>query len=244
MKAYSHRLREEKIFQSMSRKGNCLDNSVMENFFGLLKQEIYYGTVYYSYEELKVAIEKYIKYYPSFVIFKDGKIIDYLEADNDEDIDIYNSEEAFKTWLSTYIKLPSKKEENNVTNDTTLDTSYDINLDNVVREKNKVNIYLFWGDGCPHCKKEKEFFESIKTKYGKYYNLYTFEVWYNEENLNILNAFASSMGEKVTGVPYTIIGSKTFKGFNDTDDYKQSIIKTIEEEKDKNYDVYFDKIKK
>ena len=62
--------------------------------------------------------------------------------------------------------------------------------------------------------------------------------------MNILNAFASSMGEKVTGVPYTIIGSKTFKGFNDTDDYKQSIIKTIEEEKDKNYDVYFDKIKK
>lgn len=32
-KAYSHRLKEERIFQSMSRKGNCLDNSVMENFF-------------------------------------------------------------------------------------------------------------------------------------------------------------------------------------------------------------------
>ena len=63
MKAYSHRLREEKIFQSMSRKGNCLDNSVMENFFGLLKQEIYHGTVYYSYEELKTEIEKYIRYY-------------------------------------------------------------------------------------------------------------------------------------------------------------------------------------
>ena len=63
MKAYSHRLREEKIFQSMSRKGNCLDNSVMENFFGLLKQEIYHGTVYYSYEELKAEIEKYIRYY-------------------------------------------------------------------------------------------------------------------------------------------------------------------------------------
>jgi putative transposase len=63
MKAYSHRLREEKIFQSMSRKGNCLDNSVMENFFGLLKQEIYHGTVYYSYEELKTEIEKYVRYY-------------------------------------------------------------------------------------------------------------------------------------------------------------------------------------
>ena len=63
MKAYSGRLKEEKIFQSMSRKGNCHDNSVMENFFGILKQEIYYGVVYYSYDELKSEIERYIKYY-------------------------------------------------------------------------------------------------------------------------------------------------------------------------------------
>ncbi len=63
MKAYSCRLKGERIFQSMSRKGNCHDNSVMENFFGLLKQEIYYGVVYYSYEELKSEIERYVKYY-------------------------------------------------------------------------------------------------------------------------------------------------------------------------------------
>ena len=63
MKAYSRRLKEERIFQSMSRKGNCHDNSVIENFFGLLKQEIYYGVVYYSFEELKSEIERYIKYY-------------------------------------------------------------------------------------------------------------------------------------------------------------------------------------
>ncbi|MFR4817728.1 MAG: IS3 family transposase [Blautia stercoris] len=63
MKVYSHRLKKERIFQSMSRKGNCLDNSVMENFFGLLKQEIYYGVVYYSYEELKSEIERFIRYY-------------------------------------------------------------------------------------------------------------------------------------------------------------------------------------
>lgn len=35
MRAYSHRLKEERIFQSMSRKGNCYDNPVMESFFGL-----------------------------------------------------------------------------------------------------------------------------------------------------------------------------------------------------------------
>jgi putative transposase len=63
MKAYTHVLKENRIFQSMSRKGNCHDNSVMENFFGIMKQEMYYGLVYYSYDELKEAIEKYIKYY-------------------------------------------------------------------------------------------------------------------------------------------------------------------------------------
>ena len=63
IKSYKDRLKAERIFQSMSRKGNCHDNSVMENFFGLLKREIYYGVIYYSYEELKSAIEEYIKYY-------------------------------------------------------------------------------------------------------------------------------------------------------------------------------------
>ena len=63
MKAYGHALKENHIFQSMSRKGNCLDNSVMENFFGIMKQEMYYGFVYRDYDELKDAIEQYIKYY-------------------------------------------------------------------------------------------------------------------------------------------------------------------------------------
>ena len=63
MNAYRYTLKENRIFQSISRKGNCYDNSVMENFFGIMKQEMYYGCVYYSYEELKSAIEKYIEYY-------------------------------------------------------------------------------------------------------------------------------------------------------------------------------------
>ena len=62
-KTYVQELKKERIFQSMSRKGNCHDNAVMENFFGLLKQEMYYGEVYYSYEKLKKEIERYIKYY-------------------------------------------------------------------------------------------------------------------------------------------------------------------------------------
>lgn len=63
MKAYSKALKDNRIFQSMSRKGNCLDNSVMENFFGILKQEIYYGNTFHSFNELKAEIEKFIDYY-------------------------------------------------------------------------------------------------------------------------------------------------------------------------------------
>ncbi|MEQ2401893.1 IS3 family transposase, partial [Peptoniphilus hominis (ex Hitch et al. 2025)] len=52
VKQYTSILETHGITQSMSRKGNCLDNSPMENFFGILKQEIYYGKKFYSYEEL------------------------------------------------------------------------------------------------------------------------------------------------------------------------------------------------
>ena len=56
-------LKDQKVFQSMSRKGNCLDNSPMENFFGLMKQEMYHGEARCSYEDLKNRIEDYIDYY-------------------------------------------------------------------------------------------------------------------------------------------------------------------------------------
>ena len=56
MKAYVHTLQEHRIFQSMSRKGNCHDNSVMENFFGILKQEINYEYIFNSFEELEQVI--------------------------------------------------------------------------------------------------------------------------------------------------------------------------------------------
>lgn len=63
MSNYVSTLRVHHIFQSMSRKGNCHDNSVMENFFGLLKQEIYYGRSFDSYQELSQAITDWIHYY-------------------------------------------------------------------------------------------------------------------------------------------------------------------------------------
>ncbi|MFD2639500.1 IS3 family transposase [Piscibacillus salipiscarius] len=56
-------LKTNKIFQSMSRKATCADNATMENFFGILKQEMYYGEALKSYDELKQKIEEFIYYY-------------------------------------------------------------------------------------------------------------------------------------------------------------------------------------
>ena len=61
--SWTKKLEKMNIRQSMSRKGNCLDNSPMENFFGILKREIHYGKKFYSYEESKETIEDYIEYY-------------------------------------------------------------------------------------------------------------------------------------------------------------------------------------
>ena len=65
MKQYRQILMQKGIIQSMSRKGNCLDHCVIENFLGKLKVERFYGHEYefHSLGELKTAIEEYIDYY-------------------------------------------------------------------------------------------------------------------------------------------------------------------------------------
>ncbi|WP_307262181.1 IS3 family transposase [Peribacillus sp. V2I11] len=63
MKQYSHDLKRHNILQSMSRKGNCLDNAVIENFFGLLKSELLYLQKFDSMEHFKKELEDYIHYY-------------------------------------------------------------------------------------------------------------------------------------------------------------------------------------
>ena len=62
-KQYQRMLHNKGIRQSMSRKGNCLDNSVMENFFGLLKSELLYLQKFESMEQFKAELIKYLDYY-------------------------------------------------------------------------------------------------------------------------------------------------------------------------------------
>ncbi|WP_019363400.1 IS3 family transposase, partial [Pseudomonas asplenii] len=60
---YRDTLKRRDVKQSMSRKGNCLDNAAMESFFGTLKSEFFYLKRFESIEELKAGLDEYIHYY-------------------------------------------------------------------------------------------------------------------------------------------------------------------------------------
>ena len=81
-------------------------------------------------------------------------------------------------------------------------------------EDDKINIYFFNRDGCPHCAKEEKFFEKLKEKYENI-NVYSFEVSKNGDNSNYLYEVRNIFKEKSNGVPYTVIGDKAFLGYNE-----------------------------
>ena len=67
-KQYQAMLEKKKIQQSMSRKGNCLDNAVIENFFGLLKSELLYLQEFQSMDHFKQELIAYLDYYNNYRI--------------------------------------------------------------------------------------------------------------------------------------------------------------------------------
>lgn len=63
MADYRRLLGQKRLIQSMSRKGNCLDNAAMESFFGTLKSELFYLNKFANIDELQAGVERYIHYY-------------------------------------------------------------------------------------------------------------------------------------------------------------------------------------
>lgn len=95
------------------------------------------------------------------------------------------------------------------------------------KDNDKINVYIFKGDGCGYCKAAIEFFDSIEKDYGKYFELVEYEVWYSEENATLMTNVASYFGEEVGGVPYIVIGDKTFQGYAES--YNEEIKKAIKD---------------
>lgn len=82
--------------------------------------------------------------------------------------------------------------------------------------ENKINIYLFHGAECPHCKQEQEWLKKIKSQYKKYINIVKYEVWHNEKNAEYMKKVSEKLEAEADGVPFTIIGESYFVGYSDT----------------------------
>lgn len=100
----------------------------------------------------------------------------------------------------------------------------------------KIEVYFFWGEGCPHCAKEKVFLEKLEKKYPEI-EIKSYEVYYNSENQKLFQEFAKKYNVQQLGVPLTIIGEKFFLGYRDDEtsgkEIENYLQKILKEEKPK-----------
>lgn len=109
----------------------------------------------------------------------------------------------------------------------------------VQEEDNRVKIYFFRGEGCPHCADAEEFFNSIEEEYGQYYKILDYETWYNSDNAALLQKVGEARNEKISGVPYILIGDKSWSGYDDSfaDEIKDTIKSEYEKAVADRYDI-------
>lgn len=135
--------------------------------------------------------------------------------------------------LAIFLVLPFgvfAEDENNTTSESEATVSND---------DKRVNLYLFRGEGCPHCAEAEEWFDSIKGKYGDYFKVVDYEVWNDEDNAKLMEKVAKLRNEDVSGVPYIIIGDKSWNGFDESyeDEMIDQIKSVYSQDVSKRYDI-------
>lgn len=111
--------------------------------------------------------------------------------------------------------------QDNVTGDAVSDTGLEGDPD-------KVTVYFFWGETCPHCSKEKPFLEDLDEKYPGM-EVKMFETYNDPENVPLFKEAAAAHGIQARGVPATFIGEEHWLGFSerikgDIEDYVRKCI--------------------
>ncbi len=96
----------------------------------------------------------------------------------------------------------------------------------VLAEEN-LNLYFFYGQGCPHCAKEEIFLEKIEKEYDNI-QIYRYETWYNGTNARLLAKVGKELGIKTAGVPILIIGGDVILGYHNDETTGQKIIDKID----------------
>lgn len=108
------------------------------------------------------------------------------------------------------------------------------------KEDDKITLYLFHGSTCPHCRAEKEFLNKIKDKYDNF-EIVDYEVYYNEENSQLMEEVRDKLGIKENGVPLTIIGKTYILGYSES--LESKIERAINYYKENEYSDIVEKIK-
>lgn len=96
-----------------------------------------------------------------------------------------------------------------------------------VKAEEQVPVYLFHGEGCPHCEDALKYFNSLSEEEKSKFTLIKYEVWYNETNRELMENVALKLDETVSGVPYIVVGEKSFSGFDDS--IGEAIMRTVNE---------------
>ena len=95
-----------------------------------------------------------------------------------------------------------------------------------------VNVYYFYGDGCPFCSQLEEFFDNLDEEYKDMINVIRFEVWENRTNSALMSQVAAHLGVEAQGVPFFVIGDESFNGYSPEmdSDIKRAIREEYEQE--------------
>lgn len=87
------------------------------------------------------------------------------------------------------------------------------------------NIYLFYGENCSYCHMLFDYLDSLPENVMKNYNVLKYETWYNPGNAELMSEFSNYLGDSASGVPYLVIGDKSFNGY--TSNYDDVILEAI-----------------
>ena len=95
----------------------------------------------------------------------------------------------------------------------------------------KVNIYVFYGNGCPHCADLEEYVKNTLRKDSRVKDMFEviyYETWYDSTNQQFLTQVANYMNMEIKGVPFVLIGDQYFSGYGST--MNEEIVSTIQKE--------------
>ncbi|NTV44912.1 MAG: hypothetical protein HGA67_04490 [Candidatus Yonathbacteria bacterium] len=97
----------------------------------------------------------------------------------------------------------------------------------VFAQSEPVTIYLFYGKECPHCAKEETFLDTLAGRTDIHIERY--EVWHNGANQAFAQTVANRLGVKLDGVPFTVVGDKSFTGWADDHSSDKRLLDLVEE---------------